>query len=224
MKLLVIDDNRMFIDSVKKLLDTTYIIDHACTGYQGIECARSIQYSLILLNLRLPDVDGLEVCRALRKANITAPIFMITVQKDPEVSIKLLDSGADDCITKPFNNEVLRARIAAALRRSQEMSKEKIITISDLAVNITRREVRRGDVTIFLRRKEFDILEYMVLNQGRILTREMIFNHVWEAGTERWNNTIDVHIKYLRDKIDRPFNKPLIKTAYGIGYVVDDKT
>ena len=213
----------MLIDSVKKLLDGSYTIDHACTGRAGIECARSVHYSLILLDLGLPDIDGFEVCRELRSSNITAPILVLTVQKDPKTTVKLLNCGADDYITKPFNSEALKARVAALLRRNPDMSKERIITVSDLSVNVTRREVQRSGVTIPLRRKEFDILEYLAANHGRALTRTMILDHVWEAGTEGWNNTVDVHIKYLRDKVDRPFKKSLIKTAYGVGYMIDDK-
>lgn len=222
MKILYIDDNRMLIDSVKTLLDGTYIVDYACTGREGIESARSIDYSLILLDLGLPDIDGLEVCRELRAANVTAPVLILTVQKDPAMSVQLLNCGADDYLTKPFNGEVLKARIAALLRRGQEMHEEKVIGVHDLTVNVTRRQVWRSGVNIQLRRKEFDILEYLISNQGRALTRPMILDHAWEAGTEGWNNTVDVHIKYLRDKIDRPFDRSLIKTAYGIGYMVDD--
>lgn len=222
MKLLYIDDNRMLIDSVKNLLSTSYTVDYMCTGHEGIEAARSIHYSLILLDLGLPDMDGFEVCRHLRSANITAPILVLSVQKDPQTTVKLLNCGADDYITKPFNGEALKARVAALLRRSQEMEEEKIMTVCDMTVNATRREVRRAGVTIPLRRKEFDILEYLVSNHGRVLTRTMIIDHVWETGTEGWNNTVDVHIKYLRDKVDRPFKKSLIKTAYGVGYMIDD--
>jgi len=222
MKLLYIDDNRMLIDSVKKLLDASYTIDHASTGHDGIESARSVNYNLILLDLGLPDMDGFEVCRQLRSVNVTAPIIIVTIQKSPEISVKLLNSGADDFITKPFNGEVLKARVAALLRRDYHMSEEKVITVGDLTVNVTRREVHRGDACIALRRKEFDILEYLMTNHGRVLTRMMILDHVWEAGTEGWSHTIDVHIKYLRDKVDRPFGTQLIKTAYGVGYMIDD--
>src|SRR5664279_5473566 len=223
MKILYIDDNRMLVDSVKKLLGATYTVDYASTGRDGLQCALSVQYNLILLDLRLPDMDGLEVCRQLRAAHVSAPILILTVQKDPEMSVKLLNCGADDYITKPFNGEALKARIAAVLRRGPEMDDEKVIKISDLTVNITRREVQRSGINIPLRRKEFDILEYLTTNHGRVLTRTMILDHVWEAGTEGWNNTVDVHIKYLRDKIDRPFKTQLIKTAYGVGYMIDDK-
>ncbi|MEK7152649.1 MAG: response regulator transcription factor [Patescibacteria group bacterium] len=222
MKILYIDDNRLLIDSVKKLLETTYIVDYMCTGREGIERAHAIQYALILLDLSLPDMNGLEVCQELRRANVSAPILILTVQKDPIISVRLLESGADDYMTKPFNSSVLKARIAALLRRGQEMHEEKVIGVSDLTVNITRRQVWRSGVSIPLRKKEFDILEYLVANHGHALTRSMILDHAWEAGAEGWNNTVDVHIKHLRDKVDRPFDKALIKTAYGIGYMVDD--
>jgi DNA-binding response OmpR family regulator len=222
MKILYIDDNRLLIDSVKKLLHETYVVDFICTGRGGVEKAQSVDYNLILLDLGLPDMDGFEVCRELRNANITTPILVLTVQKDPEVTARLLNCGADDYLTKPFNGDVLKARIAALLRRGLAVHKEKIIGVGDLTVNVTCRQVTRSGVRIRLRRKEFDILEYLIINRGQALTRSMILDHVWESGTEGWNNTVDVHIKHLRDKVDRPFGEALIKTAYGIGYMVDD--
>jgi DNA-binding response OmpR family regulator len=222
MKLLYIDDNRLLTDMVKRLLNKTYIVDATHTGREGLGMAHSIDYSLILLDLGLPDIDGLEVCRELRKENNHTPILVLTVQKDPVISAEILNAGADDYVTKPFHKEVLKARIAALLRRAHEIHEEKIINICDLKVNVTRREVSRGGTIISLRKKEFDILEYLVANHGRALTRGMILDHVWESGKEGWNNTVDVHIKNLRDKVDRPFSKALIKTAHGVGYMVDD--
>jgi len=222
MKILYIDDNRLLIDSVKELLSSSYIVDYTCNGREGIERACSIDYTLILLDLNLPDMPGLEVCKELRKADLTTPILILTVHKDPSTFVRLLDCGADDYMTKPFSGEVLKARITALLRRGHEIHEEKVIKIDDLTVNLTRRKVWRSGVHIKLRKKEYDILEYLMANQGHALTRSMILDHAWEAGTEGWNNTVDVHIKYLRDKIDRPFGKSLIKTAYGIGYMLDD--
>lgn len=222
MKILYIEDNRLLADSVRKVLNTTYIVDSVPTGHEGIEAGRSVQYNLIMLDLGLPDMNGLNVCQELRRLHVNAPILVATVENSPEHVARLLNSGADDYVTKPLNSVVLKARIAALLRRNKEVREEKVITISDLTVNITRRQVWRSGVTIPLRRKEFDILEYLISNSGRALTRSMIMDHAWESGKEGWNNTVDVHIKHLRDKVDRPFNKPLIKTAYGIGYMMDD--
>jgi len=222
MKILYIDDNRLLVSSVKKLLSDHYTVDTMGTGQEGIDKATSVSYRLILLDLRLPDMDGYAVCQELRALGIMAPILILTVEKDSGIAIKLLNCGADDFLTKPFNGDVLKARIRALLRRSQDLQQEKIIKIGDLTINITRRAVWRSGIKISLRRKEYDLLEYLATNTGRTLTRPMILDHVWESGTESWNNTVDVHIKHLRDKIDRPFDKPLIKTAYGIGYMVDE--
>jgi DNA-binding response OmpR family regulator len=222
MKILHIDDNRLLMDSVKKTLDTMYIVDTSCTGSEGVQKALTVRYSVIILDLGLPDMDGFEICLQLRSANIVTPILILTVQKDADTIVRLLNCGADDYLTKPFGRDVLKARIAALLRRSQNLNEEKIIKLGDLTINITRRQVWRSGTRISLRRKEFDILEYLAINNGHVLTRSMILDHVWEAGTEGWNNTVDVHIKYLRDKVDRPFGGSLIKTAYGVGYMVDD--
>jgi len=222
MKILYIDDNLLLIDSVRKHLQSTYNIDVEHNGHDGIEKARAVEYGVILLDLGLPDMSGLEVCKAIRAAGVTTPVLILTIQKDPLTSVKLLNCGADDYLTKPFNGEVLRARITALLRRGQVLHEEQVICVDDLTVNISRRQVWRSGVKISLRRKEFDILEYLANNRGRILTRSMILDHVWESGTEGWNNTVDVHIKLLRDKVDRPFGRSLIKTAYGIGYTLSD--
>lgn len=224
MKILYIDDNRLLADGVKKTLSDDYMVDLVHTGQEGIERARSVAYNLILLDLSLPDIQGFDVCTTLRKAKINTPILVVSAQKEPSTSVQLLNCGADDYVTKPFNSDVLKARIAALLRRSPEMCAEKVVDVSDLKVNITRRQVWRRGVKIVLRRKEFDILEYLATNQGRALTRSMILDHVWESDKEGWNNTVDVHIKNLRDKIDRPFGNPLIKTAYGIGYMMEDSS
>lgn len=222
MKILYIDDNRLLVDGVKKLLGSIYIMDSSCTGREGVERAREVQYSLILLDLKLPDMNGLEVCRQLREYKVKTPILVLTFQKDPMTSVQLLDCGADDYMTKPFNGDVLKARVAAILRRKQDVTAENIIEVGDLTVNLTRRQVWRSGARIQLRRKEFDVLEYLAANQGRAMTRSMILDHAWESGTEGWNNTVDVHIKHLRDKVDRPFDKALIKTAHGIGYMIDN--
>jgi two-component system OmpR family response regulator len=134
----------------------------------------------------------------------------------------MLDIGADDYLHKPFYVGELQARIRALLRRSNSIVSGPVIRVGDLSLDTARREVARAGQSIELRRKEFDILEYMMHNRGTVVTRTMIINNNWEAGADRWNNTVDVHIKYLRDKIDRPFDKKLIKTAYGVGYMIDD--
>jgi two-component system OmpR family response regulator len=170
----------------------------------------------------LPDKNGYEVCKSLRAAQLNTPILILTAVTDVPSKITVLNAGADDYVTKPFNMSELKARINAVLRRSPVISEAKILEIHDLVIDPGRRQVMRSGKTITLRRKEFDILEYLVRNRGRAVTRAMIVEHAWDTNKETWHNTVDVHIKHLRDKVDRPFKQPLIKTAYGIGYMVID--
>lgn len=222
MKILIIEDNKLLAESIKRQLDAQYIVDIVSSGEEGIERARDIAYSVILLDLNLPGIDGYEVCYELRHARVNTPILVLSGVGDTESRVRLLTCGADDYVTKPFDGNELRARIAALTRRGNHDIQENTISVGDLVIDITRRRVVRSGVPITLRRKEFDILEYLAQNRGRAVTRTMIFNHVWETGQDGWNNTVDVHIKHLRDKVDRPFKTTLIKTAYGIGYMVDD--
>jgi two-component system OmpR family response regulator len=221
MKLLIIEDNQLLAAGLRGVLKQSFIIDIAHTGEQGIELASQADYGAIMLDLSLPDMRGEEVCQQLRRQGITVPIIIATGEKDPSRHVQLLDEGADDYITKPYNTDILQARLRALFRRSRSTPPSKRIIIKDLVIDPDSRHVERGGVSIYLRKKEFDILEYLARNRGRAVTRTMILNHVWESGRSGWNNTIDVHIKYLRDKIDKPFSSPLIKTAHGIGYMLD---
>lgn len=221
MKLLIIEDNHLLAAGLRGALKHSFTIDVAHTGEQGIELASQANYGAIMLDLGLPDIRGEEVCRHLRRQGVTVPIIIATGEKDPSRHVQLLDEGADDYITKPYNTDILQARLRALFRRNSSTPPNKRIIIKDLIIDPDSRHVERGGVSIYLRKKEFDILEYLARNRGRAVTRTMILNHVWESGRSGWNNTIDVHIKYLRDKIDKPFNNPLIKTAHGIGYMLD---
>jgi len=152
---------------------------------------------------------------------MNAPILILTRLTSMSLRVKLLDMGADDYLTKPFDGEELRARVTALARRQHLTYISPVLTFCDLVIDIQQRKVYRSGIHVPLRRKEFDILAYLVNNRGRVLTREMILTHAWGAGKTCWSSTVDVHIKHLRDKIDRPFSFPLIKTAYGIGYQID---
>lgn len=222
MKLLIIEDNRAITYSLRNHLSKEYVVETASKAQSGLQKAATTNYAAIVLDLGLPDMNGLEVCRTIRESGNMTPILVLTGVDTVDSRVALLRSGADDYLTKPFDSEELKARIGALSRRRNKAIADTVIGTRDLAMDIVKREVTRANVKIHLRRKEYDILKYLLLNKGRAVTREMILDNVWENGTESWNNTIDVHIKYLRDKIDRPFDVPLIKTAYGIGYMVDD--
>lgn len=223
MKLLLVEDNRSLAERLKKRLNEHFVVDVVHTGADCLEHLRNSSYDVIVLDLTLPDTNGYEICRTLREDGINTPILILTGVDEVTSRIKLLDAGADDYLTKPFNTSELRARVQALLRRTSSTYSSGVLTVSDLILDIDRRHVTRAGNSIDLRRKEFDILEYLVRNRGRVVTRAMILDHVWEANKESWPNTIDVHIKHLRDKVDRPYKVALIRTAYGIGYLVDDE-
>lgn len=224
MKLLFIEDNISLINSLKDYFGKTYKIDYAAQGEKGIELASSGQYDVIVLDLGLPDINGQEVCRAIRKRNVTTPILVLSSAAEPSIKVTLLKIGADDYVTKPFHGTELRARLIALMRRGHfDPEAPYILKVDSLTLDPTRRRVERQGHKIDLRRKEFDILEYLLRNRGKVVTRSMIMDNVWSADSESWNNTVDVHIKYLRDKVDRPYKQKLIKTAYGLGYTIDDR-
>lgn len=224
MKVLIVEDNQLLAASLQNVLKDSFIVDVASTGEQGLDLAMRTSYGVIVLDLGLPDMDGQHLCRILRDRGNMTPILIATGEKDPKKCVQLLDTGADDYVTKPYNTAVILARLRALIRRDPRINKDATLTVRDLVLNTDNRQVERSGQAILLRKKEFDILEYLVRNRGRAVTRTMILNHVWEAGKESWNNTVDVHIKYLRDKVDKPFanEDPIIKTAYGIGYMVDN--
>jgi DNA-binding response OmpR family regulator len=218
-KILFIEDDADLARGISTNLDKEYVLDIASTGAEGIKKFRRDTYHLVMLDLKLPDMPGLEVCQQLRQMEKGTPILILTGTDDTDVQIQLLDAGADDYVIKPFDSRQLKARINALLRRS---GLADLITLKthDLVINTQSREVKRGQAAIPLRRKEYDILEYLTRNKGRVVTRVMICDNVWDKGARP--NSIDVHIKHLRDKVDRPFSTPLIETTHGIGYLVKD--
>lgn len=222
MKVLLIEDNVRLVERIKYHLRSSFTVDTAVNGESGLDLARKTQYKVILLDLNLPDMYGQEVCEQLRKEDIDTPIIIISGIQDSESRVALLNSGADDFLVKPFNPLELVARIHSIMRRHHTEYNQNVITVQDLTLDINRRKVDRSGQPIKLRKKEFDILEYLITNRGHAVTRSMILNHVWDSNEVTWQKTIDVHIKYLRDKVDRPYRSALIKTAYGVGYMIDD--
>jgi DNA-binding response OmpR family regulator len=222
MKLLLIEDNIRLSERITYYLGKSFVVETATTGKEGKAKALLSTYSVIVLDLNLPDANGHDICKDLREAKLDTPIIIISGINEADSRVALLESGADDYLVKPFDPRELIARIHAVFRRHQDGYNRHIIHIKDLTIDVNRRHVERAGVPISLRRKEFDILEYLANNRGRAVTRNMILDHVWDTTKESWHNTVDVHIKYLRDKVDRPFESPLIKTAYGVGYMVDD--
>ncbi len=220
--ILVIEDNQTLAERLVTWLRKQYEVTVVHTGKAALTHLTTNSYDVIMLDLGLPDMKGEDVCEQVRAKGIKTPILVLTATSAVDTKVSLLDMGADDYLLKPFYVGELQARIRVLMRRSESTKGSEILRVGDLVLDVGRRHVTRAGKTIELRRKEYDILEYMMRNQGTVLTRAMIINHSWEPGADRWNNTVDVHIKFLRDKIDRPFNNKLIKTAYGVGYMIDD--
>lgn len=221
-KLLVVEDNAPLAKSLKGWLGKQYQVSVAKTGQEALDLLEQDSYEAIILDLGLPDMPGQAVCSEIRSREIKSPLLVLTADDEVNSKVSLLDLGADDYLLKPFYIGELQARLRALMRRgSDSSSATNILRVADLTLDLARRQVERNGQVLHLRRKEFDILEYLMHNRGTVVTRSMIINNAWEAGSDRWNNTVDVHVKYLRDKVDKPFNSKLIKTAYGVGYMID---
>jgi len=222
MRLLLIDDDRGIALAISSALSTAYHVDIAASGQAGIDMALVGGYDLVVLDLILPDMSGLEVCQKIRQRNRQIPILVLS--GDPKVmsKIKLFEAGADDYLTKPFSLGELKGRLQAIYRRVDEANpKEKVLTINDLVLDSRQHIFERAGQRITLRRKEFALMECLMQNAGSVVTRERLSSHAWRLSEDPWTNTIDVHIKHLRDKIDKPFPKKIIKTIHGLGYKLD---
>ncbi|HEV2402858.1 MAG TPA: response regulator transcription factor [Candidatus Saccharimonadales bacterium] len=219
MKILLIEDDADVARAVRAHLRADFTVTVAAKGAQGLERLDGEKYQLVILDLNLPDMPGKRICEQIRQADKEVPILILTGTADTEIQIELLTAGADDYVTKPFDSRQLRARIDALLRRSG-LTAGATLKTHDLVMDTRRRQVTRAGSSIALRRKEYDILEYLMRHKGQAVTRDMICDEVWDRAVRP--NSIDVHIKHLRDKVDRPFAAELIKTLHGIGYMVKD--
>ncbi|MBX6342127.1 MAG: response regulator transcription factor [Thermomicrobiaceae bacterium] len=223
MHILVVEDEQRLARLLQRVLqDERHTVDLAYDGATGLEMALSGDYDLAILDLMLPDLDGLEICRQLRAARVTTPILMLTARGAVEDRVTGLNAGADDYLVKPFAMEELLARVNALLRRARGVDgPPTVLQVADLTLDLLRHEVRRGGQVIDLTPKEFALLEYLMRNPGRALTRSQIIDRVWRYDLDSLSNVVDIYIHYLRDKIDRGFGRPLIKTVRGVGYKIE---
>lgn len=218
MRILVVEDDPNIADVVRRGLTAQhYSVDTADNGAAGEELALVNDYDLIILDILLPQKDGRAVCSSLREQGIDTPILMLTALSSAEEMITGLDLGADDYLTKPFHFGVLLARVRSLSRRQSEQ-KTSTVQVADLVLDTARRTVRRGDTSISLTAKEFALLEYLMMNEGKVLSREQISEHVWDMNFDPQSNIIDSFIRFLRQKIDKNFDPPLIHTVRGVGY------
>lgn len=218
MRVLVIEDNPKMARGICTGLDEAgFATEVSHSGAEGEDLAAGEPFDAIVLDLMLPDRDGVDVCRNLRRRKIATPILMLTALSATEDKVQGLDSGADDYLTKPFKFEELVARLRALLRRGQA-TEGKILRCDDLELDLYSRRATRAGETWDLPSREFTLLEYLMRNQNRVLSRVQIGEHVWELNFEPTSNVIDVYISTLRKKVDRPGLKPLIHTIKNAGY------
>lgn len=220
MRLLVIEDEKKVVRFIKKGLEEEgYAVDLAVDGEEGLAMVLDQIHDLIILDIALPKMDGLQVLKKLRERRVRTPVLLLTVRVTIEDKVLGLDSGADDYLTKPFAFQELLARIRALLRRKVEAG-GPLLQVEDLVLDPARHLVTRGGERIDLTSKEFALLEYLMRNAGRVLTRAKISEHVWNYDFDTETNVIDVYINYLRRKIDSGREKKLIHTVRGTGYVL----
>lgn len=219
MRILLVEDEKNVAGFIKKgLTEEFYTVDASINGEDGFLMATTTEYDLIILDIMLPDINGIELCRRIKNHNIKTPVLMLTAVDSTESKVKGLDSGADDYLTKPFAFEEFLARVRALLRRPTLMS--ALLKVSDLTLDPVRHEAKRGGQIIQLTWKEFALLEYLMRNKGRILSRTKIFDHIWGDDLDTSSNVVDVYISYLRDKIDKNYSPKLIHTVRNVGYVL----
>jgi len=206
-------------------LQSSYELEVATSGRLAIYKTDTENYDVILLDLNLPDMAGLEVCQQLRERGLQSPILIVTAEASVMSKINLLDAGANDYLTKPFSLGELKARLRVLTRPNQQAFSRPTVQLSACGLELNRqtREAKRDDITIPLRRKEFALLECLMEHAGSVVSRAMLTRHAWQ-GEELWTNTVDVHIKHLRDKVDRQFDQPLIHTVHGLGYKLEARS
>ena len=224
MRILVIEDEKNLNDIiVKKLVLEKYCVDSCFNGNDALDYIFSVEYDVIVSDIMLPGIDGFEILRRIREKEIKTPVLLLTARDGIEDRVKGLDYGADDYLVKPFAFDELMARIRVLLRRNPSSSNSNasnIFSIANLTVNCNSHDVFRDKMPIKLSTREFTILEYMIRNKERVLSREQMEQHIWNYDYEGGTNVIDVYIRYLRRKIDKDFEPKLIHTIRGVGYVL----
>jgi len=226
MRLLVIEDDHKIANAIKRgLSQESYAVDVSFDGKDGLATALTIDYDLIVIDRMLPGVDGIKICQTLRAKKIMVPILFLTAKDKISDRVEGLNAGADDYLVKPFAFEELLARVRALLRRPSKID-ETILEVGGLTLDPVKFIVERNKKEIKLSSKEFALLEYMMRNPNRILTKDNIIAHVWDYDADILPNTVEVYIGYLRNKIDRPFRKSpdLIQTSRGFGYKISEES
>lgn len=224
MKVLLVEDDPNLASVIKRgLSDSGYEVEHGKDGAIGLNMALESTYDLIILDVMLPLMSGIEVCKALRKEQVETPILMLTALGTTAHVVDGLDSGADDYMRKPFTFDELKARLRTLSRRNgHTLTNSNTLHAADLLLDLDRRVASRADTEITLTATEFRLLEFLMKNKNKVVTRMEILEHVWDINFNMGTNVVDVYVNYLRKKVDKQFEKKLIRTMIGIGYVLKD--
>ena len=218
MRILVVEDELKMASLLQRgLVEEAHAADVARTGDDALWMARAVEYDAIVLDVMLPGLDGFEVCRRLREAGVWSPVLMLTARDAIGDRVAGLDAGADDYLPKPFAFAELLARLRALARRGAE-ERPAVVEVGDLRLDPATRQVWRGDAEIQLSAKEFALLETFMRRPGQVLSRYQLLEHAWDYAYENRSNVVDVYVRYLRDKIDRPFDRRSLETVRGSGY------
>jgi two-component system copper resistance phosphate regulon response regulator CusR len=224
MKVLYVEDDpeaRAFVS--RALRESGFVVDTAGEGETGFELASAGSYDILILDVKLPGISGFELLRRLRRAGVDVPVLFLTAQGEVADRIEGLELGADDYLAKPFALAELLARLRAVARRHLRAARDGVVRVGDLVLDSERHHVERSGKRIQLTPKEFQLLEYLALNAGYVLSRSMIAEKIWGHGFESYSNAIDVHVNNLRKKVDRGADRKLIHTVKGLGYVLEDR-
>jgi len=219
MRILVVEDEPQILKYLKRELERAgFVVDAEANGRKGLYLAKTNDYDAAVLDMRLPEMTGIEICQGMRKKGKTLPVLMLTVVSDTDTKVQAFDAGADDYLTKPFERDELLARIRALLRRPQQIVGDKIC-VGALLLDVAARTAYYNGQPIELTRKEFALLEYFMRNAGTMLTRTMILEHVWDMRMDPFTNTVDVHVRSLRSKLRQYTPEELVETVRGEGYI-----
>ena len=222
MRILLVEDDQKIASFIKRgLMEEHYTVDITFDGVEADYLAEVNNYDMLILDLMLPGKDGVSVCKDLRDKKINVPILMLTAKGSVKDRVLGLDTGADDYLTKPFAFEELLARVRALLRRNS-INKTTTLRIDDLELDQLTHKVKRAGKEIELSNREYNLLEYLMLNANQIVTRTMLYEHIWDINYDTFTNIIDVYINYLRNKIDKGFSRKLIHSVRGVGYILKE--
>lgn len=221
MHALIIEDDRTIADFVARgLREAGFAVDVAADGEEGLELALDQNPDVAIVDLMLPRRDGLSVIDELRRRGRTTPVLILSARRSVDDRVRGLQAGGDDYLTKPFAFAELLARVQALVRRASRAPEPTTLSVADLALDLLTRKVTRAGTPIELRPREFALLEYLMRNAGKVVSKTMILSHVWEYNFDPQTNIVDVLVSRLRDRIDRPFEKKLLQTVRGVGYVI----